>query len=68
MKRRRNDRRNKKSSARSLKNWLHSVDARCVLVVLAGSLVLYLLFAAASAPERYNLTVGSISHNTITAT
>lgn len=48
--------------------WLHSVEARCTLIVLAGSLALFLLFSLASAPERYSLKIGTISHQTITAT
>jgi cyclic-di-AMP phosphodiesterase PgpH len=67
VKRRRRDR-NKKSKLRSLNGWLHGVDARCTLVVVLSSLVLYALFVAVSAPERYDVQVGSISRYTITAT
>lgn len=68
MKRRKNDRNKKRFSLRGVNIWLHSMDARCAFTILAGSLALFLLFAAASAPERYDLKVGSISHYTITAT
>ena len=48
--------------------WLRSVEAKCALTIALGSLVLLVLFAAASAPQRYSLKVGTISHQTITAT
>lgn len=48
--------------------WFRSVEARCALVVFIGGLLLFLLFSAASAPERYSLKIGTISHQTITAT
>ena len=68
MKRRKNDRGRKRAGLRGVSQWLHSMDARCALTVAAGSLLLFLMFVAASAPERYDLKVGSISHYTITAT
>lgn len=58
----------KASTMKKLGAWLHSVEARCTLIVLAGSLALFLLFSLASAPERYSLKIGAISHKTITAT
>ena len=58
----------KKWGRRSLGQWLRSADAKCALVVLVGALMMFGLFCAVSAPERYSLTVGSISHQTITAT
>ena len=48
--------------------WFRSVEARCALVALIGALVLFLLFCAAIAPQRYSLKIGTISHQTITAT
>ncbi|MDO4838658.1 MAG: HDIG domain-containing protein [Clostridia bacterium] len=68
MKRRRKDRSKQKHRLRSIRSWLHSVDAKCTLVVLLGSLVLYAMFVAVSAPERYDVQVGTISRHTITAT
>lgn len=68
MKRRRKDRSRQKNRLRSIRSWLHSVDAKCTLVVLLGSLVLYAMFVAVSAPERYDVQVGTISRHTITAT
>ena len=58
----------KKWGHRSLTQWLRSADAKCALVVLVGAVLMFGLFCAVSAPERYSLTVGSISHKTITAT
>lgn len=58
----------KKWGHRSLTQWLRSADAKCALVVLVGAVLMFGLFCAVSAPERYSLTVGSISHQTITAT
>lgn len=48
--------------------WFHSIEARCTLVVVLGAVLLTGLFCLSSAPQRYNLSVGSISHQTITAT
>ena len=61
------DRGRKRSSMHSFKLWLHSINTRCMLVVFAGMLVLMAMLCASSAPKRYSLKVGSISHQTITA-
>jgi len=58
----------KNTGLRKLAAWFRSVEARCALVVLVGSLLLFLLFSLASAPQRYSLKIGTISHQTITAT
>lgn len=60
--------RNKTSAWRKMGTWFHGIEAKCILLILSGSLLMFLLFSAASAPQRYSLTVGSISHQTITAT
>lgn len=59
---------NRSGGLRHLMTWFRGVEARCMLIVLVGSLVLFAIFAAACAPQRYNLKVGAISHQTITAT
>ena len=46
---------------------LRSRTAQCAYVVLAGAVVLCILFMAAITPQRYDLKVGDISHTTITA-
>ena len=57
-----------RSGKRRLGPWLHSVEAKCTLAFFLGCLMLFLMFSASSAPQRYSLTVGAISHQTITAT
>ena len=54
-------------SARAFQLWLHRVDSRCLLIVIAGTIALIAMTCAASAPKRYSLTVGSIATQTITA-
>ncbi|MBR4081565.1 MAG: HDIG domain-containing protein [Clostridia bacterium] len=68
MQRKKKEKRTKGTTGKSTKQWFRSVEARCALIFLAGGLVLLTMFCAASAPERYSLKVGSISHTTITAT
>ncbi|MDD3213458.1 MAG: HDIG domain-containing protein [Eubacteriales bacterium] len=46
---------------------LHTVQAKCWYVLLAGTLVMVVLFGLAITPERYNLQVGDIAYTTITA-
>lgn len=58
----------KPGAMKKVNAWLHSVEAKCTLIVLVCSLALFLLFSLASAPERYSLKIGAISHQTITAT
>lgn len=53
---------------RSIGVWLRSGSAKCLLVVLVGTAALTGLFCVACAPQRYSVTVGTISHQTITAT
>ena len=70
MKRRKLERKNKAKSRKlgSLVAWLHTEKAKAALVMAVGSMLLMLLLCAACAPQRYSLEVGSISHQTITAT
>ena len=48
--------------------WLHSNHARCGLITLFCAVILLVLFYVAARPERYDLSVGSVSPATITAT
>ena len=48
--------------------WIHSAGARCTLVLVVGAVILFVLFCAACTQQRYDLSVGSMSHQTITAT
>ena len=68
MRRKWNEKDKGKSVLRRMMLWFHGIEARCALVVLLGGLALFGMFSLASAPQRYSLSVGSISHHTITAT
>lgn len=69
MKNRPKSNRGKRKQGRSrFSAWLHSTKAKCALAVLLGSMMLLAMFCASCAPQRYNLKVGAISHQTITAT
>jgi len=50
-----------------MKGWLGSDGFRCALVIGAAVVLLTVLFFIAITPERYDLSVGSISHDTIMA-
>ena len=51
-----------------LGGWLHGNEAKSAGLIVLGSLLIFGLFCLSSAPKRYDLAVGSISHQTITAT
>lgn len=57
----------KKWSWEDLSRALHSSTAQCVYIFLAGTAVLCLLLMLAVTPQRYDLKVGDIAPNTITA-
>ena len=57
----------KKWSWEDLSRALHSSTAQCVYIFLTGTAVLCLLLMLAVTPQRYNLKVGDIAPNTITA-
>ena len=61
-------RKQRKPVLRSFVTWLQSTSAKCVLIYAVGTLLLLAMFCASCAPQRYSLSVGSISHQTITAT
>lgn len=48
--------------------WLHSSHCRNTVLVLLSGLIIYGLYCLISAPKQYDLTVGSISRDTINAT
>ena len=66
--RKRENKQNHRPILRHFTTWLHGAGAKCALIYAVGTLVLLVLFAAACAPQRYSLSVGAISHQTITAT
>ena len=51
-----------------LVSWFHTAQARCALIALIAFILLCVVLYTGCAPQRYNLTVGSISRQTITAT
>lgn len=66
--RKRENRQNHRPLLRSFTTWLHGAGAKCTLIYAVGMVVLLAMFCAACAPQRYSLSVGAISHQTITAT
>lgn len=57
----------KRMNMHSMMLWLHSISTKCMMVVLAGTLILMVMLCISSAPKRYSLRVGAVSHQTITA-
>ena len=47
--------------------WLHTAGAKCVGILILGGLLIALVLCLVCAPERYSLTVGTISRVTINA-
>lgn len=58
----------RRNTLRRMLAWLHSVQAKCVLVIAVGFAAVFLLFSLACMSDRYSLQVGDIAHQTITAT
>ncbi len=56
------------SGFKRLRGWFTGPSAKCAVVILMGSIVLFGLFAIACISARYDLKVGDIAHTTITAT
>ena len=52
MQRKKKERNAPRVSFKSVKKWLHSVEARCALIFLIGAMALLVMFCAASAPAR----------------
>ena len=51
-----------------LRAWIHSVYAKNTLIVICSYILIFGLYCLVCAPEQYDLTVGSISRETINAT
>ena len=51
-----------------LRRWFHSASAKNALILLVTGLVIFGIYSLLCAPKRYDLTVGSISRETINAT
>lgn len=58
----------RRNALRRMLAWLHSMQAKCVLVIAVGFAAVFLLFSLACMSDRYSLQVGDIAHQTITAT
>ena len=58
---------NQASLRERIKAWIHSRAFKSTLIVLLFSLITFLLYCAVCSPKRYDLEVGSISHETINA-
>ena len=63
-----NEKKKRRNGVKRTGDWLHSGEAKCTGLILLGTLLIFGLFCLSSAPTRYDLTVGAISHQTITAT
>lgn len=64
----RGEKKKRGSIFRKIGAWFHGNGAKSFLLILVGGLLIFGLFCLSSAPKRYDLTVGTISHQTITAT
>ena len=56
-----------KKTFRRLLDWLKSSSSKCALLYLLAGVIILLIFFSVCAPKKYNLTAGSIAHDTITA-
>ncbi len=59
---------NQKNLLAKLRKWFGSSGFRCTLLIVIASVVIFILYCFVCAPRRYDLKVGSISHETINAT
>ncbi len=50
-----------------LRAWIHGADMRCLLLMVAGALILFALCCIASVSNRYSLEVGDIADRNIAA-
>ena len=57
-----------KSTARRIREWLHSSKSICAMMILGTFLIVIVIFFCVCTPRKYDLRVGSISHETIDAT
>ncbi len=53
---------------RQIRDWLHSSKSICALMILGTFLIVIAIFFCVCTPKKYDLRVGSISHETIDAT
>ncbi len=48
--------------------WIHSPVFKSILIMIAASVIIFGLYSTVCAPKQYDLSVGSIAHETINAT
>ncbi len=48
--------------------WIHSPVLKSVLIIIATAVIIFGLYCTVCAPKQYDLSVGSIAHETISAT
>ena len=58
----------RKGTFRRFLAWFHGNSAKCAAVIIAGTVLLFCLFALACVSARYSLQAGDIAHQTIVAT
>lgn len=58
----------RKGTLRRFLAWFHGTSAKCAAVIIAGTVLLFFLFALACVSARYSLQAGDIAHQTIAAT
>ena len=58
----------KKTERKSIWSWFRSSAFKCVLMDIVTFALILILFFLVCVPKKYNLSVGSISHDTINAT
>ena len=59
---------NEHTAGSGLVGWLRSSAFKCILMDIAAFALILVLFFLVCVPKKYNLSVGSISHDTINAT
>ena len=59
---------NEHTAGSGLVGWLRSSAFKCILMDIAAFAMILVLFFLVCVPKKYNLSVGSISHDTINAT
>ncbi|MBR2661269.1 MAG: HDIG domain-containing protein [Clostridia bacterium] len=57
-----------KTAIRAIRDWLHSQKSICALMIFGAFLIVIAVFFCVCTPKKYDLRVGSISHETIDAT
>ena len=62
------EKKEKHESTGRIRKWLRSSSSICAMMIFATFVIIYMIFLCVCTPKRYDLRVGSISHDTINAT